>query len=90
MCGVKSWTELCERASEIELIRILLAEGLISIQNLIRKMTEELTRDPGANKSEICRRIAGTYGLSYHTVREYVYQKDSLMKETANASLHSG
>jgi len=91
MCGVESWTELCERAGEIEPIKIFLAEGLVSILDLIRKMTEEQTRDPDANKSKICRRIAGTYGLSYHTVRGYVYQKkDPQKKETTHAALHAG
>ncbi len=73
MCGVESWTELWEQAPGIELMQALMAEGLVSVNALIKKMVMERV-GPAENKSAEIRNIAIELKLSKNTVRNYAYK----------------
>ena len=70
--GVYSWTELYERAGEIELVQAFLATHLINWNAILRlSLREQAGKEE--NKREFIRRAARKWGLTESAVRHYVY-----------------
>lgn len=72
LCGVESWTELWERAPEIEFMQALMAEGLVSATAIRDRMLVEQVRISG-NKTVRMRELSADHGLSPAYIRNLVY-----------------
>ena len=73
MCGVESWTELWERAGDIEVVAAMLAEGIISEAALRRRMIGERVSAAENRRKEI-RQIALELKVSQASVRACAYR----------------
>lgn len=74
MCGVESWTELWEKAPEIEFIQALMAEGIVSSNSIRNRMVQEQV-DGAVNKRAIIAELAKRYSLSESAIRHAVYRR---------------
>jgi len=73
MCGVRSWTELWRRASKIEFVMAMMAEGIISEVALRQRMIEERVSRAEVRREEI-RLIAEELNMSEASVRACAYR----------------
>jgi len=73
MCDVKSWTELWERKTDIEVVAAMLAEGIISEAALRRRMIAERV-SAAENRREEIRQIALELKVSQASVRACAYR----------------
>ena len=74
MCGVENWTELWERLPEMEFMQALMAEGLVSIVALRKKLVLEIISS-SVNKTKSMQSLADNLHMSYHTIREIYYSE---------------